>query len=362
MRSGNSRVPVQKLVWRAGIGLFGVALGLAACVDSGGGDTGIVYPTLIAVAPEDFLGRNVRCTNAPGGLRRYVATLYDVTVEGEGFALPSSGPVDCLLEVKFGFASNKLGPVVPGHRYVARVDGYDRTDIRPLGPPDVANSGSPVMVDATTGEYVPPRWTSTCSGAPERRADSAPPVDGEAADANIPDSDIPDGEGSDSGSADADAPEASPEAAAQVSCAEDPDPIARRDTAVTCARYLTRRVAACSPLCDRVGPGLTGLSVSIDRALDTLKCGNGPGQVATFRVEREGGSEPAQSAECGQAVIFTEGIAPGQFTRFKVTAFEAGKTSPSWETQCGDRPTAGTVLPVSCDPLVSTGTGPKTDL
>jgi hypothetical protein len=352
MRSRNPRLPVHKRAWQAGIGLFGVALGLAACVDSGGGDTGIVYPTLIAVAPEDFLGRDVRCANAPGGLRRYVVTLHDVT---DGFVLPSSGPVDCLLEVKFAH-------VIPEHRYVARVDGYDRTDIRPLGAPDAANSGSPVMVDASTGEYVAPRWTSTCSGAPDRRADSAPPPDGGAPDSDLPDSDIPDAGGSDSSSADADTPEASPEAAAQMSCEEDPDPTARRDTAVTCVRYLTRRVAACTPLCDRAGPGVTGLSVGIDRALDTLECGNGPGQVATFRVERVGGSEPAQSAQCGQVVIFTEGIAPGDFTRFKVTAFEAGKASPSWETQCGEKPIAGTVLPVSCDPLVSTGTGPKTDL
>jgi hypothetical protein len=353
MRSSNPRLPVKKLAWQAGIGLFGVALGLAACVDSGGGDTGIVYPTLIAVAPEDFLDRRVRCANAPGGLRRYVVTLYDVT---DGFALPSSGPVDCLLEVKFGH-------VIPEHRYVARVDGYDRTDIRPLGPSDAANSGSPVMVDASTGEYVAPRWTSTCSGAPDVRADSAPPPDGGGPDSDIPDSDVPDAaEGSDSGSADADAPEASPEAAAQMSCEVDPDPTTRRDTAVTCVRYLTRRVAACTPLCDQAGPGVTGLSVSIDRALDTLECGNGPGQVATFRVEREGGSEPAQSAQCGQDVIFTEGISLSDYTRFKVTAFEAGNASPSWETQCGGKPTAGTVLPVSCDPLVSTGTGPKTDL
>jgi hypothetical protein len=102
------------------------------------------------------------------------------------------------------------------------------------------------------------------------------------------------------------------------------------------------------------------LSISIDRALGTLQCGNQPGQVATFRVEAEGG--PASTASCGQVVTFTEGIAPGQFTLFKVTAFEAGNASPSWETLCHGKPTAGMVLPVSCDPLVSTGSAPKMDL
>jgi len=350
MRRQKPRLPVKR-AWHAGFGLLGVAAGLAACVDSGGGGTGITYPTLIAVAPEDFLGR-VRCANAPGGLRRYVVTLHDVTDEGEGFALPSSGPVDCLLEVKFGF-------VVPGHRYVARVDGYDRTDIRPLGPPDVANSGSPVMVDTATGEYVAPRWTSACSGGPADRADSEPPPDAGAPDSEVPDSDVADSAVVDS---DAETLDGSPEAAAQVSCETNPDPVTRRNSAVTCVSYLTRRVAVCSPLCDRVGPGVTGLSVSIDRALGALQCGNRPGQVATFRVEREGATDPAASAPCGQILTFTEGIPLGEFTRFKVTAFEAGNDSPSWETQCWGETTAGTVLPVSCDPLVTTGVAPKTDL
>jgi hypothetical protein len=349
MRSRNRGRPPLQRAWHAVLWLLGVASGLAACVDSGGGDSGIDFPTLIAVSPQDFLG-GVRCANAPGAMRRYVATLYDVSedVGVDGFALPSSGPVDCRLEAKFGM-------VVPGRRYVARVDGYDRTDIRPLGAPDVANSGSPVMVDAATGEYVAPRWTSACSGA-ATRDDSGPPLESGGPDADLPDAEAPDA------GADSDVPDGTLEAAAQVSCNTDPDPVARRDVAVTCVRYLTRRVAACSPLCDGVGPGITGLSVSLSRALDTLQCGNGPGQVATFRVEREGGTEPPQTAACGQVVIFTEGIAPSRLAIFKVTAFENGSSSPSWETRCHGEPALGTVLPVSCDPLVSTGNAPKTDL
>jgi hypothetical protein len=34
-----------------------------------------------------------------------------------------------------------------------------------------------------------------------------------------------------------------------------------------------------------------------------------------------------------------------------VTAFENGKSQPTWKTQCFGVPVAGTVLPVSCDPL-----------
>ena len=344
MPSPHRRLRPARRTWAAGLALLaGASAGLAACVDSGGGDTGIVYETLIAVAPEDFLGR-VPCANAPGAFRRYVVTLYDVTDEGPGFALPSSGPVDCALETKFRG--------VPGRRYVARVDGYDRTDIRPLGAPDITNSGNPVMVDSATGEYVAPRWTSSCSGAPLPRGEPAP-------EASTPDTGGPDSEAPDGGEPDSDVPDAPAETAAQMSC-ETPDPITRRDVAVTSVRYLTRRVASCTPLCDSVGPGVTGLSVRIDRALGTLECGMGPGQVASFRVEpeAEGGAASSQSAACGQVVIFTE---PREFTLFKVTAFESGNPAPTWETRCWGKPVAGTVLPVSCDPLVATGTAPKPD-
>jgi hypothetical protein len=114
-------------------------------------------PTLVAVDPEDFLGP-VPCSDAPGAMQRYVATFIDVTPEaadaepiGE-FTLPSSRPVDCLQRVGSSL-------VVPGHKYVAEIDAYDRIDLQPLGP------GSRTIVDGS-GTFVAPRWTTTCGRVP----------------------------------------------------------------------------------------------------------------------------------------------------------------------------------------------------
>ncbi len=299
-----------------GLGVL-LAASFTACVDSGSGDSRPQNPMAIAVAPEDFLGA-VPCSSGPGSMQRYVVTLFDVTTD-ESFTLPSSGPSACTRATSFGF-------VVPGHRYVASVDGYDRTDVFPLGS---ANSGSPVMVDGT-GQFVPPRWQTTCSGS------AAVPDDPQTGDATTPDAATADAATVDGGGVPA-------------NCAN-PDPLAGRNTAVTAVLYVTRRVATCRPLCNRGGPSETGLAVSIDQALGDLRCGNGPGQVATFRVARSGNSELPRSAGCGQVVSFTS-VAPGSFSTFAVTAFEQGKAEPTWDTQCSGKAIAGTVSPVNCDLL-----------
>ena len=45
--------------------------------------TTIVRPELIAVSPDDFLGR-VACGDGPAAARSYVATLFDVTPAADG--------------------------------------------------------------------------------------------------------------------------------------------------------------------------------------------------------------------------------------------------------------------------------------
>jgi hypothetical protein len=120
-----------------------IAASAATGCSSSSGAAGSDNPTLVAVDPEAFLG-SVPCLDSPGAMRRYVATIEDVTGELGGpeatidsFVLPSSPPVSCTLPVAFGF-------VVDEHRYVADVDGYDTTAIEPLVP------GSPFMVSWTT--------------------------------------------------------------------------------------------------------------------------------------------------------------------------------------------------------------------
>lgn len=144
------------------------------CSSDSLGEVGVSHPTMIEIAPESFLG-DVPCTQSPGGLTRYVATLTDVTVrnenaggaggatveglDGEGdVTLASSAPVPCRAGVGFGF-------VVPGHQYTAVIEGYDTDAIVPRAP------GSPLMVatpaqstphDIATAPPVAPRWRATC--------------------------------------------------------------------------------------------------------------------------------------------------------------------------------------------------------
>jgi hypothetical protein len=140
----------------------GIAVLFSACTESETTTTDIFAVTSVSVNPEQFLGA-VACVD--GGMRRYVATLVDVSPlpnntggEHAGLALPSSEPTPCIAELRFE-------RVVIGREYVADVQGYDREDIVPLGCfPDQTPgcAGSAVMVDRATGAYVAPRWKTSC--------------------------------------------------------------------------------------------------------------------------------------------------------------------------------------------------------
>ncbi len=167
-------------------------------------------PTLVSINPGLLEG--VACVDGPGALRTYVATLTDTTpfinqpvvsselcedrcwaydadgaylgrvtgvagagatlaVEGgaagaaavvaaedtfvsctlacDPVRLPSSGPVPCALPVGFAF-------VAAGHRYTARIEGYERDDLVPFV------EGSPDLLDPETGAVVEPTWVWEC--------------------------------------------------------------------------------------------------------------------------------------------------------------------------------------------------------
>lgn len=136
--------------------LLMLPIALGACFEESLGGSGEATPTLVAVAPDDFLGE-IPCAPAAGGMQTYVATLSEVSgdLDGAGeFTLPSSEPLGCTRTVAFGF-------VVPGLAYVADVDGYDRADLRPLAP------GSRVLL-GPDGQPVAPRWTTSCGRGAER--------------------------------------------------------------------------------------------------------------------------------------------------------------------------------------------------
>lgn len=255
-----------------------------------GGTAGPTTPTLIAVSPLDFAGA-VPCVDAPGAMRSYVVTLYDLGTADEPqepFALPSGvvrqsdgsfAAAHCESAAAFSF-------VVPGHRYDAEVEVYDRDDLHALG------AGSRKLVDAA-GNYVAPRWTTTC-GRKQGGAVSEGPV--------------------------------------------------------TAAWYLTRFVRGCAPLETTQPATPTGVRVALDDALGALACGEGPGQVSAFSVTRTDSDDPAQGAGCADSVDVV-GLEAGKSYTFSVEAFESGASTPRWATQCHRKAVSGAVVPAACDLL-----------
>jgi len=190
---------------------------LFGCEDETVPVEGVYHPTLIQVSPEKFLGTVPCRPGATGAMQTYVATIFDVGLDyapTEPFALPSSGPVSCKNPVAF---SRVLEP----HRYQARVDAYDRSDLVPLGSDDPrVTEGVPILVDPATGARVSPRWTTTCGA-------SQP----------------------------------------------------------TTARLATvRTISDCEPLVDSGTPGPTTVEVTIASALGDLQCGSEPGQIERFET------------------------------------------------------------------------------
>jgi hypothetical protein len=194
--------PWPKARARRAFAWLAVSFALGGCSDDEVPVVRIAHPTLVDVRPEEFLG-SVPCLDAPGAMRRYVATVYDLGPELEdgdmesecggaggaggagadddkGFALPSSTirrgaeeatPIPCTQRVGFS-------RIVVGHRYWAEIDGYDRDDLVALAP------GARVLYDPLTSERVPPRWTTSCArcdpvtglGSIVRTVDSCEPL------------------------------------------------------------------------------------------------------------------------------------------------------------------------------------------
>jgi hypothetical protein len=309
----------EKRRMRASLRAAPLILGLAACSETGSGFPFEPPATVVLVEPSQFLG-SVPCLDAPGAMRRYVATLYDVTappgspgLQG-GIALPSSAPAPCHLGVRFSL-------VTPGRRYTAEIDAYDRDDLRPFTP------GGRVMEDAS-GQLIAPRWTSSCAGG------ASPDVRYFA----------------DGGIAHPDAGEGEPEA-----------PSGRDLTiAVLALEQRTVPMRACAPLQDHgAAEGPTGLLVDLGTALVEKSCGYDPGRIASFTVTlRETGIR--REGPCEEPLVFTE-LSAGEAYTFDVVALEcdgrdAGGPSDAglgrrWVTACHGFAVAGVVRRAACDPL-----------
>jgi hypothetical protein len=285
--------PLRNPTWLCAT--LALGLGSASCADTSTLPTTIVHPTLIEVWPNQFLG-TVPCLDAPGAMRSYVATVYDLgptRVDETGqvvdefgepvdpssvrpaFALPSSGPVACTQPVGFG-------QVTPGNSYRAEIFGYDRPNLVRLAP------GVPIMVDAETGERVEPRWTTRCG-------DEEPTI---------------------------------------------------------CHAQFARTIQGCHALVDSMPSDLTSVEVRIDSVLGPLGCGEEAGQISRFEVEVAQGERV--SAACGESVVI-DVVNAGTALLLPVFAFEAGADEAGWGTTCTATPASGATVQASCTTLTDRG-------
>ncbi|MBI5535018.1 MAG: hypothetical protein HY898_19980 [Deltaproteobacteria bacterium] len=294
-------------------------LGVAACLTSGSTSTTIIYPTTVTVTPRVFSG-GVPCARVAGAWQTYVATLTDVTDPEHPQVLASSMPVSCSAPVSFYY-------VMPGHSYVAEIDGYDRSDIVPYGS---AAAGSPTgsrhMVDPKTGQDVAPRWTSHCPAS------------------------LGEDGGVDAGAADADDAGDAADASDDVDSRIQPS-VPGASVSMT---NLDIEMQDCSPLREVLPPLESAVTVDLASVRHELQCGTAGGEIDHFVVTPVGSVHGPKEAQCDGQVSFTP-VTAGLTYRFSVDAFEKGAGAPRWATQCTAVAREGLTVPATCDSLTTEG-------
>jgi hypothetical protein len=142
--------------------LTAAAAALCGCPEAGDLEIDYSVPTSIVIDPVAFL-QGIPCSDAPGAMRSYVATITDradtdpATPGTQAFTLPSSGPTPCSQRVQFRY-------VVSGHTYTAEIDGYELPADQ-LTPAGGDGSGSRQMdAQDEMGSLVEasPRWRIRC--------------------------------------------------------------------------------------------------------------------------------------------------------------------------------------------------------
>lgn len=293
----------------------GAAAGFLATAAAGGcsstADPITLQPyTDMYVRAADVTG-SVSCSSAPGAMRSYVLTLFDVTdtspdavkvapddackyLADPGFSIGSSLPTPCGYDAAFG-------SVVPGRFYVGVVDAYDRPACLAGGGADCItpaggeSSGARTMVDAS-GRVVSP-INGTCCGDPR-----VPVVDGGVT----------------------------------------------SELGPTQSLYLTQvKLAGCQPM---RATGVTSVVVRTGN-LAGAACGPAADQVGAFQVA---GGGKTLTVACGEDATFP-GVTPGVRFDASVLAFATGSTTPRWGTTCTTVPQAGTTATAVCNALTEKG-------
>jgi hypothetical protein len=256
-------------------------------------------PTSITIDPSSFLG-SVVCSNQPGALKSYVATLSEIQIGKPATALASSPPVPCSQTTSFRYVRD-------GRRYTVAIDGYD-VPASSLVPCGGSGSGSRYMLpalDAPNGACadaliagkapVVPRWRTGCGNVA-----STPSTNDE--------------------------------------------------------------VAACDvPLADSGTEAPAGITIDPRVALGMLACVSDGGTIARFDIKAD---DPNQTnhlgLDCGtfasldpQTFSYTKNLVPGATYTFHIGAHAAGEVppGPQYIAECSAVARAGFTVPAVCGPF-----------
>jgi len=295
-----------------------VLVGLSVACSSSSGSSSEPSPTLVTVAPSTF-GQGVVCGEFPGAWKTYVATLTDVTEPAKPITLASSNPVPCTMPVSFAW-------VIPGHKYTAQIDGYDRSDLESIGVP---SSGNPQMVDRVTREEVEPRWATQCGVAKTIETDAGVTTDADT-------------------EAGADADTEAGDAAEAEAGTNTPGPT----TAVLQTNVL---VQYCNNLHEDLPSGDdTGILLDLTAVHGDLTCGEQPGDIDRLKVIPEDPSLSLENGTCDEKFTFAP-LEEDRTYRFRVEGFNATGATAKWAATCEGHTKKGITLPASCDTLSDRG-------
>jgi hypothetical protein len=314
--------------------LAGAALlGYAGCSSGSAATVSVTHPTMIEVAPASFLG-DVPCATSGSGLKAYVATLYDTNQVGEGGAGGEPAFVDQPPAV--GGVSGDLAQELAEADRLHQQDIVDKAKKRLRG--DVPSdhfelpSSKPSPCNASVGfGYV----------VPERRYEVL--IEGYEEE---PDALIPQALGSH-----------------QMVLTGDPTTRAVSKWVAYCARAIPVdstlvRADQCSPFFPLDSAAAPSLSVAVGQLLGSLSCGNGDGEVATFRVTATvGGATYEQTVDCSpDASVKLADLSQGSVSVY-VAAFDAsGSTTPLAGASCDATLLPAREVAARCNQLSALGT------
>jgi len=315
-----AKAPTVLGPWRAIRNLAFCAAPFLACNQTASTNTTYVpIASALVVNPADFLGTEP-CSDEPGALRTYQATLFDVT-EGEekAKATPSSLITSCQTALLFE-------SVTIGRRYIAKIDAYDRNDLSTPG------RGKRGAVDPD-GASVAPTWTTSCRG------------------------DYDDSFG----------------AAGEAGSSE--------PYGVWVYEETRRVVRGCAPLERQAEPGPTGVAFNFADIFPSLSCGS---EAEAFSVQLSpddstddvnvgGAGGETSNGELGGALSGQGGASPGDGAtsacdtpirifdldpnrtyRFDLEVFAPGSSEAAWRTTCSVVTASGIERTPECEPFQST--------